>query len=269
MLLLLYLGFIAGIYLLLLYPSRPKKDTAVPFQGRNYAHRGLYRCDQTIPENSLVAFRLAVEAGYGIELDLQLSRDGDVVVFHDDSLSRICGVPGNVSDYGTEELRHFCLFETEEGIPLFSEVLRLINGRVPMIIEFKTSERNTLLCKKAIAELDTYHGPYCIESFDPRILLWFRRNRPNILRGQLACNRKKYGGKTNPLFAFFASRCLLNFISKPNFIAYEIGKKPFSVRLSELLGAIPVCWTSHYPENEIQNDMVIFEYYHPKTHYRI
>ena len=258
----------AAVCLFLVFPSRPREETAAPFQGRNYAHRGLYERDQSVPENSLSAFRRAADEGYGIELDLQLSRSGEVVVVHDDTLERVCGVPGGTLDYETGKLQDFRLCGTDERIPLLSEVLSVMDGRAPMIVEFKTGPENALLCEKAAALLDGYAGPYCIESFDPRILLWFRRNRPDILRGQLACSRKEYGKKTNPLFAFLASRCFMNFLSRPNFIAYQIGKKPLPVRLAERLGAVPVCWTSHGPENEAENDMVIFEFYRPETRYR-
>ena len=261
-------SFVAAVYLFLVMPSRPGEETAAPFRGRNYAHRGLYERDQSVPENSLAAFRRARDAGYGVELDLQLSRSGDVVVVHDDTLERVCSVSGRAPDYETGELRLFRLCGTDEPIPLFSEVLGLMDGREPMIVEFKTGPNNALLCEKAAALLNAYPGPYCVESFDPRILLWFRKNRPGVLRGQLACGRKGYAKKTNPLFAFLASRCFMNFLSRPHFIAYEIGGKPFSVRAAERLGAMPVCWTSHGPEHEAKNEMVIFEHYRPGTRYR-
>lgn len=145
--------------------------------GVNHAHRGLHTKDKTVPENSLPAFRAAAEAGYGVELDIQLSRDGQVVVFHDDTLDRVCGVHGRVDEFTFEELRGMRLCGTQETIPLLTEVFEVMGGRTPMIIELKTGRRNDELCEKGLALMRAYNGPYCIESFDPRIVRWFRKMR--------------------------------------------------------------------------------------------
>ena len=115
----------------------------------NFAHRGLHDMKKGIPENSLAAFRAAVEAGYGAELDVQLSKDGQVVVFHDDTLKRVCGVEGDVVDYDYEDLRKMSLNGTGETIPLFTEVLKIFEkGIGPLIVELKTGKRNKELCRK-------------------------------------------------------------------------------------------------------------------------
>ena len=163
-----------------------------PFYGRNYAHRGLHSRDKSVPENSLTAFRLAAEAGYGIELDIQLSKDGQVVVFHDDTLDRVCGVHGRVDAFTLEELRGMRLCGTDERIPLLTEVFAVVAGRSPFIIELKTGPRNAELCEKGLALMRAYDGPYCVESFDPRIVGWFKKHAPDLLRGQLAGPPKTY-----------------------------------------------------------------------------
>ena len=181
----------------LLRPGRCKAGQQLPFLGVNHAHRGLHSEDKTVPENSLPAFRAAVEAGYGMELDIQLSKDGQVMVFHDDTLDRVCGVHGRVDAFTFDELRQMHLCGTQETLPLLTEVFEVVQGRQPMIIELKTGPRNNELCEKGLAPMRDYQRRYpgaafCVESFDPRIVAWFRRNAPDIFRGQLADEPKSY-----------------------------------------------------------------------------
>lgn len=248
-------------------PGKKPGAGFAPFEQRNVAHRGLYAADQSIPENSLTAFELAAECGYGIELDVQLSRDGRVVVFHDGGLQRMCGVDAPVDSMTFQELRGLKLAGTTEKIPLFAEVLALVSGRVPLIVELKSGRRNRLLCEKTLTLLKAYHGEFCIESFDPTVMGWFRLHAPRLVRGQLACPADAYAKGTSAPRRFVLSNCLLNFISRPQFIAYQVGKKPLMVRLAERLGARKVCWTSHDAENEERYDTVIFEHYRPKVWY--
>lgn len=246
----------------LIAPGSRNKSMAAQFAGRNIAHRGLFAKDQSIPENSLPAFRAAVEAGYGIELDVQLSEDGKVVVFHDDDLKRVCGVDKRVDALPYEELKKLSLCGTAEYIPLFSEVLAAVGGKVPLIVELKSGHRNTELCEKTWGMLTRYRGPFCIESFDPRIVRWFYLQAPYILRGQLATTADDYG-KQPKVNAFLMSNGLLNWLGRPQFIAYRLAEKPFTIRLAEKLGAMRVCWTSHEEGHEPENDVVIFEHYRP------
>ena len=260
-------GLAAALPFFLLAPGRAGEKRR-PFLGRNFAHRGLHTEDGSVPENSLAAFRRAVESGYGMELDVQLSRDGAVVVFHDDTLERVCGVPGRVDSYDLAQLRALRLGETEERIPLFSEVLSLVAGRQPLIVELKTGPHNAELCAKTCALLHAYDGPVCIESFDPRIVTWFRFHAPEFFRGQLAQLPEEYekSGMSRAK-AFVLGHTLLNAAARPEFIAYRIGPRPASVRLAETLGAVPVGWTSHDPSSEEGRGAVIFEFYEPKPRY--
>ena len=258
-----------GVPLFLIGPGQNTKRQRRPFAGLNYAHRGLHSRDKSVPENSLEAFRLAAEAGYGAELDVQLSKDGQVVVFHDDTLDRVCGVLGRVDEFSYAELQQMRLCGTEHTIPLFSQVLDTFRGRGPLIVELKTGRRNKELCEKTYALLEGYRGEACVESFDPRIVAWFRFHGRDLVRGQLAAPPEEYTkdgrGKGQ---AFVLSRCLLNFLARPQFIAYKIGPRPLTVRLSEFLGAMKVGWTSHEPRSEKGRDAVIFEFYKPRLRYK-
>ena len=256
----------AAVPLFMLAPGRASRQQKAPFLGRNFAHRGLHTPDKSVPENSAEAFRLAAESGYGVELDVQLSKDGQVVVFHDDTLDRVCGIHGRVDDYDYSELARMKLCGSEWGIPLFADVLGVVIGRAPIICELKTGPRNEELCRKTYDLISSYCGDVCIESFDPRIVAWFRFHGKDLVRGQLAMLPSQYpddvtGGKP---FAFLAGHTLLNFLGRPQFIAYEIGAQPLSVRLAQLLGAMKVVWTSHDTMNEQGKDVVIFEYYKPR-----
>ena len=245
--------------------SRQKRSM---FRGINYAHRGLHSRDRSVPENSLPAFRKAAREGYGIELDVRLSKDGKVVVFHDDTLDRVCGVPARVDELTWEELRALRLYGTDERIPLFSEVLRSIHGAAALIVELKNGPRNRELCEKTKAILEEYRGNVCIESFNPLIVAWFRFHAPQLVRGQLATAFRDYhsdGVKTAA--AFVLHNTLLNFLSRPQFIAYRIGRRPLPVRLCTRLGALNIGWTSHEPRSEQNRDAVIFEFYRPRQRY--
>lgn len=250
-------------------PGHASRRQKAIFRGVNYAHRGLHSRDRSVPENSLAAFRLAAREGYGIELDVQLSRDGQVVVFHDDTLDRVCGVHARVDEKSFEELSGLRLCGTDERIPLFSEVLQSIRGCEALIVELKNGSRNRELCEKTKALLETYHGNVCIESFNPLIVAWFRFHAPDLVRGQLATSLKDYRDDgISGLKALLLHNTLLNFLSRPQFIAYRIGYRPPPVRLCTALGALNIGWTSHEPRNEKGRDAVIFEFYRPRQRYQ-
>ena len=256
-----------GLWIFLVAPGRSTDAQKAPFMKRTFAHRGLYTPDQQIPENALPAFHRAVEAGYGVELDVQRTKDGQIVVFHDDTLLRMCGVTGAIRDYTFEELSAFFLSDRQEHIPLLTQVLACIGGRVPMIIEFKYGPDWTSLCEDTMALLSAYDGPYCVESFHPRIVRWFRLHAPHILRGQLSeafCFSRKSLSFSN---ALLMSRLLTNFLTRPQFIAYRVGPRCLSARLAKRLGAMEVCWTAR-PEHDWSHltksaDSIIFEHREP------
>lgn len=261
-------GAAMGGLVFLVAPGRVCRWQKKPFMYRNFAHRGLHKRDKSVPENSIAAFERASAKGYGMELDVQLSKDGEVVVFHDDTLNRVCGVDSRVDEKTYAELKEMSLCGTEETVPLFSEVLKTVRGRGPLIVELKNGRSNKELCEKTYELLKAYNGEYCIESFNPFIVRWFRKNAPEIVRGQLASPPRDYGGEVSNITAFVLGNLLLNFLARPQFIAYKIAPKPFTVKLCEALGAMKVCWTSHDWVNEKSYDVVIFEFYKPKLKYK-
>lgn len=255
------------LWLLLICPSDTAADQTAPFSGHAFAHRGLHSQKEHVPENSLPAFRRAVEHGYGIELDIALSRDHQVVVFHDDTLSRVCGVSGRVDEYDYADLQKLSLSGTQEYIPLFSEVLALVAGQVPLIVEFKHTADNPTLVRLALELLDAYDGPYCVESFNPFLVSRVRRARPKLFCGQLACHAPK---AANRFLAFLLQNLLLNCISRPHFIAYDHTQmQNLSYRAAvKLLHAVPVAWTVRSEEEFYRNfdsgiDIQIFEGFLP------
>ena len=139
-------GALAAAFLLA--PEKAEEARRAPFYGRNFAHRGLHSPDKNRPENSLPAFAEAAAAGYGVELDVRLTRDGALVVFHDDDLSRLCGREEKVEALTLDEIRELRLCGTEFGIPLLSEALEILGPDSPVIIELKRGSRNTELCEK-------------------------------------------------------------------------------------------------------------------------
>ena len=156
------------------WPGKRRDALRAPFLGRNCAHRGFFGKDQRPPENSLPAFAAAAKNGYGIELDVQFTADRRLVVFHDDTLDRMTPAKGFVHDMPWAEFSAQPLAGSDEHPPLFADMLRTVaeaNPDTPLIVEIKSrSEYNHTyleeLCRATIAELKTYPGPYCIESFD-------------------------------------------------------------------------------------------------------
>lgn len=187
-----------------------------------YAHRGLHSAPDA-PENSMEAFRRAVEKGYGIELDVHLLEDGELAVIHDSSLLRTAGAEVKIEDLTVDDLREYRLEGTEERIPLLRQVLELVAGQVPLIVELKPAGNNVeVLCRTAAEMLDKYEGFYCVESFDPRCVGWFKTNRPGVCRGQLSENFvKNEPDKLTPFLRFCMTHLLVNTLSQPDFVAYR------------------------------------------------
>ena len=191
------------LYLLAIMPRLGNRKARLDFLGVYYAHRGLHNNESKAPENSLAAFKKAVEAGYGIEMDVQLTKDKVPVVFHDFTLKRICGKEGKVCDYTFQELKEFKLCGSEERIPAFEQVLKLVGGKVPLIVELKVEWTDISVCPLADEMLRNYKGLYCIESFNPLALFWYRRHHSDVVRGQLSDGFLKSGEFKGILYVFF------------------------------------------------------------------
>lgn len=211
----------------------------------SYAHRGLH--GEGVPENSMEAFRLALEGGYGIELDVHLMADGSLAVIHDASLKRTAGADVQIEDLTLADLPQYRLEGTQESIPLFEDVLKLFDGKAPMIIELKAERGNHGALAEAVCKaLEGYKGLYCIESFDPRVTYWLRKNRPQICRGQLAENF--FADQQVELkwyLKLILGNQLENFVILPDFMAYNFAhrKHPGVWIARKIWGVQPVAWT--------------------------
>lgn len=263
---LIVLIIVVFVAMLIMIKPNKKRDTQY-FHTKMYAHRGLH--GNGVPENSLAAFRLAVENGYGVELDTQMTKDGKIVVFHDGTLKRMCGVDGYLRDYTYEELKEFRLAGTDERIPLFEDVLNTL-GTTDLICEIKGDNGNHCyeLCEKTYNHLMNYKGRFVVESFVPYLLKWFREHHPEVIRGQLSCNMYRGSESAEPqkwYVKLLMTHLLVNFISKPDFIAYKHQDvRTFGYSLCKrVYRPFLVAWTARGEEEQKSAwggfDSVIFE----------
>lgn len=211
------------IYADLIRPQLPRRDIS-RLRGFDYAHRGLWTGNEPgkRPENSLAAFRAAVEKGSGIELDVHRTSDGVLVVHHDDSLKRLTGQDIRIGRSTLAEVRA-CKLPNGEPIPTYDEVLEAVGGRIPMIVELKTEDGNhAALSADVYARMKRYDGAWCMESFDPRAVQWFRQNAPEIIRGQLAYDAAGKGKNFREFMRNLSMASMLqNMLGRPDFIAFS------------------------------------------------
>ena len=230
---------------LLLLPRRNHPGWA-GLAGVRYAHRGLHR--DGVPENSLAAFRAAVDAGFGAELDVHLMADGRLAVVHDSNLERVCGKNAVIESLTAGGLKDYPLQGTAETIPLLEEVLAVFQGRTPLIIELKVEKGNAAaLTDGVMAALRDWNGTYCIESFHPAVLLRLKQKYPEVIRGQLSQNflrHSEVGGLPLPV-RFLLTHLLTTLFTRPDFIAYRWQDRGnISLRLMRrLYGVHEAGWT--------------------------
>ena len=186
------------------------------------AHRGYYNNKTGIPENSILAFKMAVKYGYIIELDVHLLKDNNIVVFHDDNLKRVCGVNKNINDCTYDDIKKLTLFNTKQRIPLLKDVLNEVKGKVPLLIETKYYPKYGVLEANLMKLLNNYNGLYAIQSFYPKSIYWFKKNYNNIPRGILSTSIKKENTFKNIIFIM----SLINIIIRPDFISYNVEFMP-------------------------------------------
>lgn len=236
------LAVILTLFLLSPRPGARKRKKFQPFLRRMYAHRGVFD-NVHVPENSLPAFLAAVDRSLGIELDIHRTADGEVVVFHDDTLTRMCGDDRRVEDCTLAQLRALRLAGTDETIPTLTEVLTAVGGRVPLIVELKGETGDTRLCDAAMPILENSGTPYCVESFNPLLTWRYKRLAPHVMRGILSTRFARDGMHRGAL-GFLLTHLMLNFLARPDFIAerHPYGKF-FPVRLCRALGAATFAWT--------------------------
>ena len=235
------------LFLLYIFALRCRKGHPglEALKGWSYAHRGLH--SEGVPENSMAAFKAALDGGFGIEFDVHLLADGNLAVIHDSLLNRTTGQAGRVEDLTTEQLKDYRLEGTEETIPTFARLLELYDGKAPLIVELKPVDGNhAQLTETACKMLDAYPGPYCLESFDTRCIQWLKKHRPELIRGQLAYDYVSSKEDMPEILKFVLKHNLLNFTCVPDFVAYRYcdRKKTLSNDLCrKLWKAQGVSWT--------------------------
>lgn len=258
------------LWIVLLHPARqhPGLESLRKYR---YAHRGLHDKPR-IPENSMAAFRLAAQHGFGVELDVHLTRDGRLAVIHDASLLRTCGYDGLVEDLTAEELTQFRLEGTDEQIPFLEDVLPLFEGRAPLIVELKPLRKNHAELAKAATDcLDRFQAEYCVESFDPRCLSWLKKHRPDVIRGQLAENFFHSDTRMAFPLRFACTHLLFNPGIRPDFVAYRYcDRNMLANRIAcGLWNTQSVSWTicthADMITAEQAGSMVIFEQFTPEN----
>lgn len=230
-------------------------------QVKGIAHRGFHN-NSDAPENSIKAFERAIELGYAIELDIHILLDDNIVVFHDDNLKRLTGIDKLIEECTYDEISNYNLSNSNEKIPLFKDVLNLVDGRVELLIELKNRGKVGRLEYKAYKLLKQYKGTYAIQSFNPFSVGWFYNNAPSIIRGQLSGSYRKE--KLSLITKFLLKNLLLNLVSKPDFINYEINYlNNFSVKLQKFRGKLILGWTAksqkQYKDALQYCDNVVFE----------
>jgi len=213
------------------------------------AHRGLH--SQGIPENSIAAFSAAIAKGIAIEFDVHIIADQELIVFHDDDLKRVCGTDMQTKDLKTEQLKQSFLLNTKQTIPTFKEVLELVDGKVPLLIEIKNTGKVGVLEEKLYNQLKQYKGRYAIMSFNPFSLLWFTQNAPEVARGQLSSFFK--GEKLALYKKNMLKRMMFNNKTKPHFIAYhckDIPNKYVNKYIAKNKDIPLLCWTVKSKEEQ-------------------
>ena len=235
-------------------------------RGTPIAHRGLHNVAEGVPENSYAAFEKAIALGYAIETDVRLTKDGALVLFHDDSMERLTGESGEVRAHTLEELRRIRLLGADEPIPEFREFLKKIDGRAPLLIELKNEPCRKEFVQKVLAVLDGYKGEFALQTFEPRILAQIKKQAPHILRGQLACANC---GEKSALRRWIIRYMPFNAANKPDFISYCSADLPY--RRAKRRGALLLCWTvrdaDEYLRVKPMTDNVIFERIRPEQLY--
>lgn len=226
---------------------------------RPVAHRGLWGGE--IIENSLTAYRNAVEKGYPIEIDLYVTKDGKLVSFHDSTLKRMTGADGYIYEKTLAELKQLQLLGTDERIPTFDEVLEIAENKVPLLIEIKDQPDKTVV-EKTVERLKSYKGEFALQSFNPLYIKKVKKLAPQFIRGILATQD---AGKKSAITNYIVKKMPLNFLIKPDFISYDYKGIPKYAKKTKKMPVISWTITSKEIETTVRPfiDNIIFEHYIP------
>lgn len=236
----------------------------------DYAHRGFTGNDPKVPENSKTAFQNAIDHGYGITMDVRLTRDGVPVIFSDTRLERLTGVSGSVENTTLADMKQMKLSGTDEEILTLEEALNLVNGQVPVILELCVENDNYDALSDEVCEVvDEYEGVFAIESADVRVLRWFRKQRSEYIRGQISDFSYRSGTDfKSRVRDFLTGALLLNFLAAPDYISSVIGQKNASLTLCGVIYHVPkmsrtVRSIEEYETAKTYGNAVVFEYIEP------
>ncbi len=236
-----------------------------------FAHRGLHDATKGIAENSLEAFEAACEHGFGIELDVRLSKDGTPYVFHDATLKRACGIKKRLSSLCDHDIGDIRIFGTEARIPTLTEALKLIADRVPLLVELKSDKKSPDPTRAVHNLMKNYKGRYLVQSFDPRQLRLYRRLCPDVPVGLLATGLRENGEKISRIIDYVLKNLKVDFICRPDFISYEFSKREgLSAFARKRLARSPeFSWTirtpKDYAETQRLGTIPIFEGFVPEN----
>ena len=257
------------LYMFSLRTNNARREALKPFTEVYIAHRGLFD-RKIVPENSRAAFREAVRKGYGVELDVRLTKDEVPVVFHDDTLFRMCGVEKTVSDCTYDEMCKYSLLGTQKRIPAFADALNDIAGEAPVLVEIKVGKRYKKTAKKVAEVLDSYTGVYAVQSFHPLVLVWFRRHRPQVLRGQLSTDYRKDTVACSVLQKIVRTNLMCNIVTCPDFVSFRhtmTGLLSYRI-CNRLYRTVSFGWTVRSEEElhraEKEFDGIIFDSFFPE-----
>lgn len=240
---------------------------------RPIAHRGLHDAAKGVVENSISAARAAIAAGYGIECDAQLTADGEVVVFHDDTLERLTEGVGKVSAQSAQALSRLRLRGANDSIPLFSQFLAAIDGRAPLVVEIKSAfDGDTTAAKRVAAALARYDGPVAVESFDPeQIALLRAQGLAHIPLGMVA--EARYDEADWAQLSSAQREELTHFLhyrrTLPDFLSWRVDDLPHAIPLlmRDALGLPVTAWTVRTPDMAAHarrwTDQIVFEGFTP------
>ncbi len=221
-------------------------------------HRGLHK-DFDIPENSLLAFKEAILNSYAIELDVRVTKDKKIVVFHDKNLLRVCAIKKEISDIDYKDLEKLYLYKTKEKIPLLNEVLKLVKGRVPLLIEIKSYNKVGEFERILVKELKLYKGDFAICSFNSNVIKWFKKSMPSFKRGLIFGDLKRFQMKFYRILFLYKY-----FKSKPDFISLDYRLLDTTIPyICKYLKKPIICWTINSKKRlekaEKTIDNIIFE----------
>ena len=248
-------------------PRTKNKPDMSAFAGYDYADGGVGDFMVGCPENSAASLGEAVEKGYGVALDVRVTRDGVPVVFRDSDLFRLCGVDGVLEEKTLEEISAYYIQETEEKILTLNQALKLVDCRVPVVIKLNVYKDNYGTLSQRVCEIaDCYEGVYTIESADYRVLKWYAKERPKVIRG-LVYKKQTYSGKTigDHISCFIHNSMLTNVFARPDYISADFNDRDnLNIKLCRWLYHVPVALRGvkdeiDYETGRYMDAVVIFE----------